>query len=500
MKKIIAGFLFVLLCISSFPLAGAASAGERDLRLEHTLASQLNQLGLFQGVGKHKDGTVNFDLNRTPTRVESVVMLIRTLGQGDEAENMPKTHPFTDVPSWADGYVSYAYEQQLAKGVSDKKFGSNETATAPMYLTFLLRSLGYEEGEYKDFNWNAPWALASWCGLLPTRVDKKEFLRADVVDVTCAALYANLRGSETTLMGKLSSEGVFTNAQFDAAFPQNPFEDDRTIRAQITKAVDDFYPLGMQEDNRYVNECHYITDMTQEKGDVKITVLVCYGYHQLDKGDTLRGGTSSCAPWLVTLDAKTLALKSYQSAGQIDPTGVNKEQYFSKETLETLDSIRFDMGAVCGMAAEFQLKNGSITYKQYSYEEALAKATSSVAEVLQTVETESYTALLGREKDIVVNSETIKGRCVLYLIFKEGSSRDSGDIMSYSFNEEEGTLTISGDVNVSTYVYPYTNSNVGLGLTPTASHALGNTRKGTVQYKIDLKEGANTWKIMQSED
>ena len=501
MKKTLSGLLcMVLLIISCSPLASAANTRDADLSFELTLASQLKRLGLFEGVGANKDGTVNFELNRAPTRVESVAMLVRALGKEAAAEQMSKTHPFTDVPAWADGYVSYAYDQQLAKGVSEKKFGSNEPATAQMYLTFLLRALGYTEGEYEDFVWDAPWALASWCKILPIRVNTKDFLRADVVDVTCAALFANLRGSETLLKDKLASDGVFTSVQFSEAFPQDPFADDRTISAQITKAIDDFYPLGMLDDNLYVNECHYITDVRTDNGEITVTVLVCYGTHTLGKENTISGQGSSYAPWLVTLDAKTLALKSYQTAGQLDPTGLNKKQYFSQETLDTLDSIRFDMAGVCSLAAELQVANGSIAYKQYTYEESLAKTKASVGEVLQTLETDSYTALLGRTKDIFENGETIRGRCVLYLIFKGGSSRDIGDILSYSFNEEEGTLTISSDGNVITYIYPYSNGNLGLGLTPTAMHELGHTGKGTVTYEIDLEEGVDSWKIMQTED
>ena len=33
-------------------------------------------------------------------------MLIRALGEEPQAKAAGKTHPFTDVPAWADGYVS----------------------------------------------------------------------------------------------------------------------------------------------------------------------------------------------------------------------------------------------------------------------------------------------------------------------------------------------------------------------------------------------------------
>ena len=45
-------------------------------------------------------------------------MLIRVLGKEPAALKSDWTHPFTDVASWADKYVGYAYENVLTKGVS----------------------------------------------------------------------------------------------------------------------------------------------------------------------------------------------------------------------------------------------------------------------------------------------------------------------------------------------------------------------------------------------
>lgn len=65
------------------------------------LANKLKTLGLFLG-----DEHGNFNLDKAPTRVEALVMLIRALGEEPQAKAAGKTHPFTDVPTWADGYVS----------------------------------------------------------------------------------------------------------------------------------------------------------------------------------------------------------------------------------------------------------------------------------------------------------------------------------------------------------------------------------------------------------
>ena len=208
MKKAMLAVLSALLCLAL--CLGAAGAAEgRDLTEQEVLAGKLESLGLFLGVGERADGSTDFALDRPLTREEAVTMLVRALGKEDEAA-IGKTHHFTDVPAWADGYVSYAWENGLAKGVSDTAFGAGETATGEMYVTFMLRALNYVDGE--DFTWDDPWALAEDCGIVPERVDREAFLRADAVDVTAAALSAKLKGTDTTLAQKLIAEGAVSQA------------------------------------------------------------------------------------------------------------------------------------------------------------------------------------------------------------------------------------------------------------------------------------------------
>ena len=57
----------------------------------------------------------DFALDRAPTRVEALVMLLRTLGVEDDAKASTATHPFTDVPGWADRYIAFAYENGLTR-------------------------------------------------------------------------------------------------------------------------------------------------------------------------------------------------------------------------------------------------------------------------------------------------------------------------------------------------------------------------------------------------
>lgn len=215
MKKVIAMLLCLILCVSVVPV-GAAAAG-RDTAYEETLAADLKTLGLFQGVSD-----TDFALGRAPTRTEALIMLIRVLGKESDALKGTWSHPFTDVASWADNYVGYAYETGLTTGVSGTKFGTG-TASAAMYLTFVLRALGYSD-QSGDFTWDSPFSLARQVGILPDCVQTNPFLRADVVLVSYGALSVRLKNSAQTLAQKLMAEGVFTQAAFDACYDRSALD------------------------------------------------------------------------------------------------------------------------------------------------------------------------------------------------------------------------------------------------------------------------------------
>ena len=193
----------------------AAPAGS-DL----ALAGQLNQLGLFRGAGTNADGSVNYDLDRQPNRAEAITMLIRALGAGDQ-EGTTKQHPYQDVPTWANGAVSYARKYDLTRGISATEFGAKSPVTTAMYLTFMLRALGYQDGT--DFVWNSPWETAVQAGILPAQADWATLTRGELVEITAAALFAQHKTTGQPLWERLVSSGAFTAEQFQAAFPAAPY-------------------------------------------------------------------------------------------------------------------------------------------------------------------------------------------------------------------------------------------------------------------------------------
>ncbi len=180
-----------------------------SVQSEQAMADDLKALGLFKGVSD-----TDYALDRAPTRIEAVVMLLRTLGKETEVLNAGYSHPFTDVPEWANAYIGYAYETGLAQGISETEFGSGN-ASAAMYLTLVLRSLGYSDADGRDFTWDDPYKLASELGVLSDRVDTENFLRGDVVTISHAALSAKPNGSDEPLAQQLIDAELFSMEEFN---------------------------------------------------------------------------------------------------------------------------------------------------------------------------------------------------------------------------------------------------------------------------------------------
>ena len=215
-KKILSMLLCFTLIICIIPQNTYAQSS-RDTSFEEELATDLKALGLFKGVSE-----TNFDLNREPTRVEALVMLIRILGKESDALSNNYIHPFTDVPSWADKYVGYAYEKGLTKGISTTKFGT-ENASSAMYITFVLRALGYSDTNGNDFTWDNPYTLANDINIISSSVNINEFWRADAIAISHAALSAPLKNSNQTLAEKLILMGVFSQKQYDTYYDSDDY-------------------------------------------------------------------------------------------------------------------------------------------------------------------------------------------------------------------------------------------------------------------------------------
>lgn len=161
------------------------------------------------------DGS-GYGLDKTASRLEGVVILIRLMGRESEALDM-SSQPcrFTDVPDWAKGYVNYAYEENISKGVSDDRFGGGDKLTATQYNTLLLRVLGYDDNR-GDFQWNASVDRAKKLSILPAAmawnyVNTGTYTKGDLMETSFCYLEANFKGKTQTLIGMLTETGVISD-------------------------------------------------------------------------------------------------------------------------------------------------------------------------------------------------------------------------------------------------------------------------------------------------
>lgn len=199
-RKILCSILVIslLLAISAIPAFAA------DLNSSFEKAVDLKILGLFKGSDK------GYELERIPTRIEGAVMLLRLLGKEQDAMEMNFSHPFSDVPAWADKLVGYMYQKGLTKGISAAAFGSSEQLSARQYVTFVLRALGYND-QGNDFTYENALDKAVQAGLFTSSEasslkNRSDFYRNDLVGISYSALKTKLKASSKTLLDKLVSD------------------------------------------------------------------------------------------------------------------------------------------------------------------------------------------------------------------------------------------------------------------------------------------------------
>ena len=180
------------------------------------MAAALKTISLFRGSDTgYGEG---FDLEKAPTRMEALIMLIRLLGEESEALTCTAYQPFADVPDWAELYAAYAYAKGYTNGVEPTMFGTTMSASAEMYTEFLLRALRYSSTAQTDIS-NAP-ERAYFAGVLTSgevsALRASVFLRADVVYLSYYALETNVNGGGA-LSDVLIARGVFSDAAYRAS-------------------------------------------------------------------------------------------------------------------------------------------------------------------------------------------------------------------------------------------------------------------------------------------
>lgn len=168
-------------------------------------ADKLAELNVFQGTNK------GFELERPPSRLEGLIMLIRLLGKEDDALATDTSYSyFSDVDPWGVYYTNYAYEQGLTDGIGNGLFGADRPIDAKSYHTFLLRALGYDD-EAGDFQWETANEFIYRRGIISDEyyedIMVNTFLRDHVAKSSYDALQSNMRLSSKRLADVLIESG-----------------------------------------------------------------------------------------------------------------------------------------------------------------------------------------------------------------------------------------------------------------------------------------------------
>jgi uncharacterized membrane protein YgcG len=205
MKKCLIAMLLSALMLMT--CAAAATTNQQNS------ADALNSMGLFLGTDK------GYELDKQLMRSDGITMLVRLLGKEADAKSGKYTHPFTDVLDWAKGYVGYAYENKITKGVNEEGtlFGYSMNMDSAQFLTLVLRTLGYTDGANGDFTWDKPYELAKKVGLIATTSDDGVFTRGEAVEIFWKALGVSAKGASKTFAKELIADGAFTQSAYDAA-------------------------------------------------------------------------------------------------------------------------------------------------------------------------------------------------------------------------------------------------------------------------------------------
>lgn len=143
----------------------------------------LQTLGIIQGDGN------GLNPYATLTREELVTILYRlTEPEGDALETLENT-TFTDVGfgHWSSGYIQYAYDHDLTKGISDGLFGLGHPVTYQQSVLFLQRVLGYET------EWENALEVGEELGIYSSYASNSgEFYRLHMFELICRMLVSDV--------------------------------------------------------------------------------------------------------------------------------------------------------------------------------------------------------------------------------------------------------------------------------------------------------------------
>lgn len=177
------------------------------------LADELRSMNMFKGTEQ------GYELDTVPTRAQAAVMLVRLLGQDENAKAAYAkgeiTHPYVDAAAeWIAPSVAYLHANGLTNGMGKNEkgeplFGMQGTCSAQMYFTFLLRALGYtDSGALPDFTYATAVEFAKEKRIVEDYLLSESFTRDVMVAASYQTLSISVKDGSGLLLEKLIASGA----------------------------------------------------------------------------------------------------------------------------------------------------------------------------------------------------------------------------------------------------------------------------------------------------
>lgn len=181
-------------------------------------AQELYDIGIIYGTDK------GFEPKKTLTRAEAIAVVVRLLGEEENATEQKYKEKFVDVPSkhWAFDYVMYSFDNEIAYGTSTNTFSPDSQIDAQQFVALILRTMGYT-----DVNFENTMKAAVECQLFNSAVcaelDGKEFTRGDMFYIVYRCLRSK-RSDGILMADYLASKGVISQKKANELDIYNNFD------------------------------------------------------------------------------------------------------------------------------------------------------------------------------------------------------------------------------------------------------------------------------------
>ena len=412
-KKAVLSLALCLALVFALALPGFAANYDQP-------AQELKDIGLFQGTNN------GFELDRAATRTEAGVMLVRLLGMEQQAKEQfaagEISHPFQDVPAWADAYVAWMYKNGLTKGVDATHFGTGD-CNAQMYSTFVLRALGYSEAD-GDFTYAEALKMAERLGLYQSEFLSDAFLRDEVAAMSYQALATRVKGTETTLLQKLVDDGVVKQ---EAA---RELLDKQAIYAEYcaaTKLPEGRIAMAMRSTVKMAARIPALGMTTESTADADMAVI-------LDEN-----GMQMSAVVKSTTGEQTATVREWLKDGWLYVDGGEDGKYKAELNLAGLDDLS-DLGMVDLSAAEA----GPLYLFDKIVKNADGSYTISYNPALNDIVNEMVSAQIGDDQSVKINFKL--NDTTVY--FKDGQMQKILSKMEVAVATEVGGQTVDMDMDM----------------------------------------------------